>query len=111
MMDPKLKEKWVKALRSGKYVQGRHFLKNSTNQYCCLGVLADISGVKSECKDDEAGYRFDFDNSENNPFLTFPSREWLERIGLSDEKGKILAQMNDSGKDFQEIANHIRSTL
>lgn len=36
--------KWVKALRSGKYKQGRKALRNIVNDsYCCLGVLCDIS--------------------------------------------------------------------
>lgn len=35
------KEKWITALRSGKYKQGRNQLYNpSTDQYYCLGVLA-----------------------------------------------------------------------
>lgn len=40
--------KWVEALRSGKYKQGLGRLHNpDTNTYCCLGVLRDISGCKS----------------------------------------------------------------
>lgn len=36
-----VKQLWVDALRSGKYVQGRDFL-NKDNKFCCLGVLCDI---------------------------------------------------------------------
>lgn len=32
-----VKKKWVAALRSGKYEQGRQFLE-SNGEYCCLGV-------------------------------------------------------------------------
>ena len=33
------KAKWIKALRSGKYKQGRAYLYSATaNTYCCLGV-------------------------------------------------------------------------
>jgi hypothetical protein len=35
------KEKWVEALRSGKYKQGKGCLKKG-DEYCCLGVLCDI---------------------------------------------------------------------
>lgn len=51
------KTKWLKALRSGDYVQGRGALVNSTKDeegqewitgYCCLGVAADVCGVPFE---------------------------------------------------------------
>lgn len=35
--------KWVNALRSGKYKQGRMYLHNkAANTFCCLGVLDDL---------------------------------------------------------------------
>lgn len=38
-------EFWVKHLRSGKFPQGRYSLLSSGN-YCCLGVLCEISKLK-----------------------------------------------------------------
>lgn len=35
-------KKWVVALESGEYKQGRSLLKGSNNNFCCLGVLCDI---------------------------------------------------------------------
>lgn len=43
-MKKSVMKKWVKALRSGKYKQGRGRL-NTANNFCCLGVLCDISKV------------------------------------------------------------------
>ncbi len=40
-MNAKIKQRWLKALRSGKYKQGRGQLKNGKS-FCCLGVLCDI---------------------------------------------------------------------
>lgn len=40
------KKKWVDALKSGKYTQGKGYLKLD-NEYCCLGVAAEISGLKT----------------------------------------------------------------
>lgn len=41
-----LRRRWVEALRSGKYQQGRDYLctvnPDGTKTYCCLGVLLDI---------------------------------------------------------------------
>ena len=45
-MNKEIKEKWLKALRSGEYTQGQGFLKqmkDNTPQYCCLGILCDIA--------------------------------------------------------------------
>jgi hypothetical protein len=36
------KNKWTKALRSGKYKQGTGYLRSADKEYCCLGVLCDI---------------------------------------------------------------------
>ncbi len=44
-LDPKIKTKWLKALRSRKFKQGHTFLKNHNNEYCCLGVLCDVIGL------------------------------------------------------------------
>lgn len=44
-LDPVLKAKWLAALRSGNYTQGQNALiriKESTREYCCLGVLCDV---------------------------------------------------------------------
>ena len=35
---------WLEALESGKFKQGRGQLRSSTDEYCCLGVLAELSG-------------------------------------------------------------------
>ena len=40
-MKPEIKQKWVEALRSGEYSQGKLSLYDGTN-YCCLGVLCNL---------------------------------------------------------------------
>lgn len=48
-MTKTLVNKWVKALRSGNYKQGRTFLRQSTPEgdcFCVLGVLADVAGCR-----------------------------------------------------------------
>src|SRR5688572_17403992 len=47
VMDATIKEKWVKALRSGEFKQGEGKLHDSDNDtYCCLGVLCKIQGAQ-----------------------------------------------------------------
>jgi hypothetical protein len=51
-MKAKMKQKWIDALRSGKYKQGDGYLcntdENGVDKHCCLGVLAEVAGVKRE---------------------------------------------------------------
>lgn len=51
------KEEWFKALLSGKYRRGPHCLRQPrgwivedepTEEFCCLGVLLEISGIQPE---------------------------------------------------------------
>jgi hypothetical protein len=37
--------KWIKALRSGKYEQGKNCLRSFDDKFCCLGVLCDIMDI------------------------------------------------------------------
>ncbi len=39
---------WTKALRSGKYKQGKWTLRNYDNSFCCLGVLCDIYNTEKK---------------------------------------------------------------
>ena len=41
-MNARIKKKWLKALRSGEYVQGRSRLVNKNDEFCCMGVLCDL---------------------------------------------------------------------
>ena len=42
-MKQEIKERWVEALRSGKYEQGTGTLTTGSGRYCCLGVLCDLA--------------------------------------------------------------------
>lgn len=59
-MDQELKKKWVKALLSGRYKQGRSALYRGHETYCCLGVLGVVCRVP---KNELLGHGFpeDFD--------------------------------------------------
>lgn len=41
---------WTKALRSGKYKQGKFNLRNHNNSFCCLGVLCDLYNKEQKKK-------------------------------------------------------------
>jgi hypothetical protein len=94
-------KKWLNALRSGKYKQGRARLK-SADEFCCLGVACDISGLGKWDKDKYLG---------KEAFLPIQVMNWL---GLSTMQGVYydelsLSQLNDIGHSFRFIANFIES--
>lgn len=61
-MNAELKAKWVEALRSGKYQQGREQLNEADQLFCCLGVLCEIEGLDKFYENmDRVGYRFPTD--------------------------------------------------
>ncbi len=45
-LPPDIKARWLTALRSGEYKQGKNRLRNTQSDgkfvYCCLGVLCDV---------------------------------------------------------------------
>jgi hypothetical protein len=105
-MDKQLKQKWIKALRSGEYVQGTGKLvrdAGSYDRFCCLGVLVDVLG--GEWTDER------FDNYELNG-LSYDQESFIDGgygIGKTDQKN--LATMNDLGQSFIQIADWIEKNL
>lgn len=90
-MDPIIKEKWVKALRSGEYRQARgSFIDRETGEHCCLAVLgAVISG--------------------NKEYPLYPDDETTGTTVL--QRGGLV-YMNDMGEaSFEEIADWIEANL
>lgn len=121
-MKAKIKEKWVKALRSGEYKKGRYALrklnkrKGATPKYCCLGVLCDLY-IKEHKR---AKWELDTvsDNNTyqlNNNGVDLPSnvRRWAGIKESNPLVGKCsLMSLNDfHNKSFKYIANVIEEEL
>lgn len=111
-MNSEIKTKWLEALRSGKYDQGKGYL-HSKNSYCCLGVLAnlrdDISWIESS---EETGvfcpYTTEMEESDS---CLLPS-EIVSWAGLNGTACVALVNLNDTvGKTFNEIADYIEVNL
>lgn len=109
-MDKKLKSKWIKALRGGRYKQGQQELYKD-GKYCCLGVLARVQG----CSIAKIANASDADASKMP--LGFGA-------GLRPKTRENLIIMNDGGekfigarfltlepKSFSEIADYIEKRL
>jgi hypothetical protein len=112
-LKPEVKEKWLAALRSGEYNQGRRQLRTSDGNYCCIGVLCDISGLGEWV--DDAGYGSNYKTEDGLSWATAPAvvRAWATRDGEdSDSVWDDLVGLNDlSSLSFEEIAMYIEEDL
>lgn len=105
-MNKDIADKWVEALRSGKYKQGRGLLKGEVG-FCCLGVLCDISNLSTSERDDMNL------NTYCGKVNTLPSTvmKWAGiNINRTTYRLDSLARLNDEGESFDEIANLIERT-
>lgn len=119
-MKKEVAEKWVAALRSGDYEQGKYSLRNASGQYCCLGVLCEITGVKKTGTDEEGATKYGDSNGylppsasklsgidiSNGSFNGKPVR-WPDSIPQSRRASTSLTTLNDQGVPFSAIADFI----
>lgn len=105
-MNHEIKAKWVAALRSGEYKQGRGSLRER-DAYCCLGVLCDIHARETGCR---WGDRNEYlDCSGILPVLV---RDWAGlRLRDPEVDRYCLSAQNDNGASFPEIADLIEAHL
>jgi hypothetical protein len=115
-MNKKIAEKWAKALKSGKYKQGKHMLQEGDNSYCCLGVLCKIAPPEL-VKLTPSGYVVGGDLNAQQAVMQWAGIKTdqcrISKLGVS------LVQMNDgddpedSGpikpRSFKQIAQFIRA--
>jgi len=127
-MKSSLKKKWVEALRSGKYKQGRGALWKGDNTLCCLGILCKISKhiewdttkPYKQGEPHEAVYIFgDTIAGAPEPSNVYLPESFAERCGLTRTGGFVdargfkynLSVLNDKGKSFKFIASLIEKEL
>lgn len=118
-MDAMLKKKWIAALRSGEYMQGRNYLCLDTSegrQYCCLGVLCIVAKLepvlttKIAMGEPLTATVVAFDGATK----TLPDKFRVEQ-DLSSSTMLTLASFNDAfgdrRKSFPEIADWIEERI
>lgn len=115
----RFKERWVRALRSGKYKQAssvlyEYDLENGENCYCCLGVAGKICGIDNDELEDWVLYNND------SAIHKLAIKKKVPKLLLGDNsKGcedynpivEKLTSYNDSGKSFKWIAAYIERYL
>ncbi len=101
VMDPKLKAKWIDALKV-EYADKKTVGALKDNDcYCCLGVLAELNGDLVEKRDD---------------YWVTKGRDhsgWLptDAYGLSDIVQHDLAGINDENDTFAPVIDYIERNL
>ena len=122
-MNPEIKKAWVVALKSGDYQQGfgiLHYKENEQDKYCCLGVLCELAvgagviqaGRRYIGYRHGVDYRYIYDYS--STMLSSAIRDWAglqsDTVVIANVKDH-LANHNDAGKTFLEIATAIEEQL
>lgn len=137
-MKPEVAKKWVSALRSGKYTQGKKALKyktkNNVTRHCCLGVLCELYNQDKKKKQQKPlsvklapAHAAGELGGDNKPYsfagqatvLPDSVRKWAgmaDAIGEianedSDHDGSTLAELNDDGMSFKKIAEIIEDNV
>jgi hypothetical protein len=95
-MKQALLDRWLEALESGKYKQGKVLLGNEADGYCCLGVLCVVAGVEYDERF-QAGLPMDFSETVG-----------VDPLGGPFSNDDSLAILNDTGTPFTAIAALIR---
>lgn len=112
-MNQEIKEKWVDALRSGNYKQGKSKLRNADNTFCCLGVLCDVVNPKpwQQYSDNSWSYQSNVEILPSDLYLAAGitcTGDLKKLVHVGSTTYLTLAQMNDSGNfSFQQIADII----
>jgi len=104
MMNRELRNKWIEALRSGEYKQGQNMLvvaEEGVEKHCCLGVLCKVLGLP-DARIGRYATLLAFQDGFESDNLD---------IGLPRDEREYLANMNDDGHTFWQIADYVEKNL
>lgn len=109
------KERWIKALRSGKYKQAIGALGEiieGEEHNCCLGVACRVFGLERDLDSD--GDFATYDKADSVAPMSLSERLGISVTGklptpvkIKGKKYSSLVGMNDGGLDFNTIADVI----
>ena len=102
-------KKWIAALRSGEYEQGRYALRqrqlDGRCRYCCLGVLIDTMDPSVWLGEENTTLYSVEDNYSSIPIPLY--NKW---VAGSIDQGELIAK-NDRRTPFSLIADIIEKSL
>ena len=103
-------EKWLGAIESGKFIQGRDEYLCFDSKYCCLGVGCKVLNIL-ESNTREGALAFGVKGERRAaPQELIDKLDLFDKWGVdsSRDDGKRLSYFNDSGMSFVSIAKLIR---
>lgn len=113
-MNERVKKLWIEALTSGEYEQGVGCLRRG-DSFCCLGVLCDLhrKEMKGKWKTEDGLDSDVYVYQDSEVILPGSVQDWagLDHYNPVLPLGSSLAQQNDNGKSFPEIAKLIEANL
>lgn len=107
-MNPEIKQKWIAALESGKYVRAKGMLliedpERGGKKHCCLGVLCDLHLQETENGKWEADYyRCSNEGDSSSGVLPKTVQEWAD----IDSTGEFILDKEDA-ESLSSIKNSI----
>jgi len=122
-MNPRIKQRWLEALRSGEYKQTTGNLRD-INGFCCLGVLCDLQAQERSTNWVQRINSYELYGEYQ--MLPLSVQEWAgldndiggmvdfeyEKDGVMYVKSESLPEINDTwNKNFNEIADLIETQL
>ena len=121
-MNTDVQEVWTEALRSGQFCQGKCHLriydpKTEKYEYCCLGLLCELSGLGQwEVDENKDDGRIVYSYLNETQYLPVEVANWAgvdyHQVGDNDDSVAIdqgyFVELNDeSGYDFRDIADAV----
>ena len=116
-MNNELLQIWVDALRSGQFKQGTGTLRNSDDEYCCLGVLCQLSELGTWKARDTGSLEYIINNQQNTSTSYLP-KEVATLLNLPEEfiyayadsavdiqLPSELLTLKDAGRDFEKLSD------
>jgi hypothetical protein len=94
-MKKEIRDRWVTALRSGEYEQGRHDLRRG-DEFCCLGVLCDVMNI---------------DVPERGQADAYDAVTRLLAAAKVGTLGKLVSMNDDDRTPFAGIADYIEQHI
>ena len=102
-----LRTRWIEALRSDEYSQGRGNLKcaecgpDEAADFCCLGVLCDLVAPEKWTEKEDDYFLFEGK-------ADYPPSDVLDLVGLTLTQAQELATFNDAENyTFNQIADFL----
>jgi len=123
-----LHKRWIRALRSGRYEQTQgtlsRFVSRKTGRTlkrrgvpaakeknCCLGVACRVAGLRREWTEEDWKRPDPHHSWRNETTLSSfgDGGKLMQRLDMTSEDESKLAELNDSGVSFAEIADWIEA--